>query len=149
MPDPCTEPLINAFFSIIGRLGIFSLCMDATSDLTLNQLRILFHLFYHDGKTMSEIADKLQVSHPTATGVIDRLEDRALVQRLPDPDDRRKVRLALTESGKSQIAEIRRTGAQAAQAAFAQLTAAQRDALLAALAPVYTLLMSEFKEKRP
>ncbi len=140
--DPCAEPLINSYFSIIGRLGIFSLCMDATSDLTLNQLRVLFHLFYHDGKTMSEIAAKLQVSHPTATGVIDRLEDRALVRRLPDPADRRKVRLELTEIGRDQIAQVRRTGAQAAQAAFAQLTAAQREALFAALAPVHTLLMS-------
>jgi DNA-binding MarR family transcriptional regulator len=46
-----------------------------------------------------ELARLWQVTPAVITGVIDRLERRELVRREPDPDDRRRLRLALTETG--------------------------------------------------
>ena len=42
------------------------------------------------------------------TGVIDRLEKRDLVRREPDPDDRRRLRLALTDTGLTASADVER-----------------------------------------
>jgi len=43
------------------------------------------------------------VTSGTMTNRIDRLEARGLVQREPDPDDRRGVRVVLTPAGRSQV----------------------------------------------
>ncbi len=142
MSTLCEEPLIHRFFSIVGRLGIFGLLLDPDSDLTLYQLRLLFHLYYHGDSGMGQIAAKLQVSDPTATGVIDRLVERDLVERAADPDDRRRVLVRLTEPGREQILALRCTGAEAAAGVFDRLTPGQQEALLAALEPVSQLLSS-------
>ncbi len=136
----CEEPLINRFFSIIGRLGIFGLLLEPAHDLTLHQLRVLFHLHYHGDRTMGQIAAKLQVSDPTATGVIDRLVERELVERAADPDDRRRVLVRLTASGREQVLGMRSAGAETVSAVFGNLSSTQREALLSALEPVEALL---------
>ena len=46
-----------------------------------------------------DLARLWQVTPAVITGVIDRLERRDLVRREPDPDDRRRLRLALTDAG--------------------------------------------------
>ena len=141
MSTLCDEPLINRFFSIFGRLGIFGLLLDPASDLTLNQLRVLFQLHYRGDQSMRRIATRLQVSDSTATGIIDRLVERELVERAADVEDRRRVLVRLTNFGKEQVAGMRGAGAAAATAAFDSLTAAQREALFVALEPVHQLLL--------
>jgi DNA-binding MarR family transcriptional regulator len=89
--DRCDEPLIDRLFSVIGRLGVFRALLDLGDDLTLNQLRILFRVYYRQSLTMTDIAGALEVSQPTATGVIDRLVDRGLVARTIDAEDRAGV----------------------------------------------------------
>jgi DNA-binding MarR family transcriptional regulator len=46
-----------------------------------------------------ELARLWQVTPAVITGIIDRLERRELVRREPDPSDRRRLRLALTDAG--------------------------------------------------
>jgi DNA-binding MarR family transcriptional regulator len=140
MSSLCDEPLIDRFFSVIGRLGIFSLILDPANELTMNQLSVLFHLYYHGGRAMGQIAARLQTSDPTTTGIIDRLVERELVERTADPQDRRRVLVRLTESGREHVYHLRCAGAEAASAAFSQLTGEQREALMNALAPVSQLL---------
>jgi len=50
-----------------------------------------------------EVSDALLTSPSGMTGKLDRLEAQGLVQRLPDPDDRRAIKLGLTESGRIAI----------------------------------------------
>ncbi len=50
--------------------------------------------------TMGEFSNSLSVPLSTATRIADWLVDRGYVQRLPDIDDRRVVRVALTEKGR-------------------------------------------------
>ena len=135
MSTLCEEPLIERFFSILGRLGLFSLLLDPA-----NQLTVLFHLYYHGDRIMRQIAEKLRVSDPTATGIIDRLTEKGLVERFRDLEDRRRVIVGLTETGRRQIAEIRCAGAEPAASVFYRLTVSQRDALYASLGPVCELL---------
>ncbi len=55
-----------------------------------------------------ELARLWQVTPAVITGVIDRLERRELVRREPDPDDRRRLRLALTDAGLAASALVER-----------------------------------------
>ena len=73
-----------------------------------------------------ELARLWQVTPAVITGVIDRLERRELVRREPDPDDRRRLRLALTEAGLAASALVERAlteelAAQLAKAAPQEL----------------------------
>ncbi len=68
--------------------------------------------------TVGELAEQLQVAHHSAVGLIDRLETIRLVQRAVSDDDRRKVIVSLTRTGRTILeklyrvhrAELRTTG---------------------------------------
>ena len=60
---------------------------------------VLCCLWEEDGLSASGIADKLKQLGATLTGVVDRMEERNLVYRERDPDDRRIVRIWLTDEG--------------------------------------------------
>lgn len=50
-----------------------------------------------------QLASQTMVTSGTMTNRVDRLLERGLVRRLPDPNDRRGVRVELTETGKSAV----------------------------------------------
>src|SRR5438874_7414648 len=66
--------------------------------------------------TMGELAEMLDVSPRTVTGLVDNLERDGLVKRVDDPADRRSVYAELTEQGRQRIETLwaETTGAQAA-----------------------------------
>jgi DNA-binding MarR family transcriptional regulator len=71
-------------------------------ELTLPQYRLLALLA--DGATMSShLAERLAVTPPTVTSVVDGLVARGLVERRPDPNDRRRLPLALTGDGEALV----------------------------------------------
>lgn len=69
--------------------------------MSLDQYDVLYQLrTAGEPVRMSELADRLLVSRPTASRVVDRLVDHGLVRRWHDQADRRVVRLALTAEGR-------------------------------------------------
>lgn len=67
--------------------------------LTLAQWVILSALWRQDGMLISEIADYTGNNAPAASRIIDRMEEGGLVKRVPSPDDKRVVRVHVTEIG--------------------------------------------------
>lgn len=75
-----------------------------------------FDLFYSVGNafssqaeptmTMGDLSRNLNVPLSTATRIVDWLVSKDYAQRLPDPDDRRVVRVAMTETGLKMYDEI-------------------------------------------
>jgi DNA-binding MarR family transcriptional regulator len=86
------------------------------------QARLLMTLSEQDGLSHSEIAEKLEISAPAATKVIQRMEEAHYVQRQADPADERVSRVYLQAQGHALIAEIRRTFGQLDQTMFDGLT---------------------------
>ena len=80
---------------------------------------------------MSELADRLGIARRSATSVVDELERRGLVERRPDPTDRRGVAVAVTAAGRSALAEL--DGARRAVAAQLAVEAELSGAELVAL----------------
>jgi DNA-binding MarR family transcriptional regulator len=72
-------------------------------DLTMPQLKVVLLLYMTGSVRMSDIASALGVSLATATGVIDRLVERDIVQRESQPEDRRVVLCHLSEKGQRII----------------------------------------------
>jgi long-chain acyl-CoA synthetase len=88
---------------VIARLARHVEVALATVELTLPQYRVLIHLC-EGREAASGLADKLAVSRPSVTGVVDGLVARELVRRDHDSDDRRRVGHELTDAGRRVLA---------------------------------------------
>jgi DNA-binding MarR family transcriptional regulator len=71
----------------------------AELDLAPTQARALHELQCDPPISMRELAERLKSDPSNITGLVDRLEARGLVERRPDPRDRRIKGLALTAAG--------------------------------------------------
>jgi long-chain acyl-CoA synthetase len=88
---------------VIARLARQVELAAATVELTLPQYRAL-SLLGESKEAASALADKLAVSRPSVTGVIDGLVARGLVERHHDDGDRRRIGLHLTPDGARALA---------------------------------------------
>jgi DNA-binding MarR family transcriptional regulator len=66
------------------------------------------HLASDTPRTARDLAEHLGVAQSSVTAVIDRLERAGLAERHTHPTDRRALIIALTDEGRSAIADIRR-----------------------------------------
>jgi DNA-binding MarR family transcriptional regulator len=74
--------------------------------LTLPQLRVLFQLRRTPGITGGQLARALGITLSTASGLVGKLADRALVVRTTLPGDRRQIPLQLSEAGRALAGEL-------------------------------------------
>ena len=127
-PDLDVEPLhvLSRLDRLAGVLGERRAAIFARHGLRRHEFDVLAAL-RRAGEpfslTAGELATRTYVTSGTMTSRLDGLTDRALVQRAPDREDGRLVRVSLTPAGRDLV-----------DAAFAELVAAERE-LLAPLAP--------------
>jgi DNA-binding MarR family transcriptional regulator len=69
-------------------------------DLTPAQFDVLAHLIAAEGISQQTLSEKLFVTKGNVCGLIGRLEERGLVERRTDPEDRRSNMLFLTPAGR-------------------------------------------------
>lgn len=110
--EPIRAALIDLENEVLARHG-----------LTMWAYAVLLNLTEQPVRTQAALADAIRADRSRIISVLDDLQDRDLIDRRPDPDDRRVRLLALTASGLRL-----RTAAQAA-------IQAREEQLLAALAP--------------
>lgn len=88
----------------------FDADLRAATGMDVQVYDVLLHVFEsgEEGVKMSELAREIVFSKAGLTSLVDRLESRSLVQRTPDPADRRAVRIKLTEHGEEAFREAAR-----------------------------------------
>jgi DNA-binding MarR family transcriptional regulator len=75
--------------------------------ITLPRFDLMAQLERHpDGLRMGELSRRMMVTGGNVTGITDQLEKEQLVQRVPDPHDRRAFTVKLTEAGRRAFAEM-------------------------------------------
>ena len=77
-------------------------------DLSEGRLSVLWRLRFTDSMTLGDLAESLDVSPRNITGLVDHLEQDALLERFADPEDRRATRVRLAPAGKQRLADIKR-----------------------------------------
>jgi len=80
--------------------------------LTVAEARTLAFVSRRPGLRQSTLADELSVEPMTLVGFLDRLEAAGLVERIPDPADRRAKLIRLTPSAANIVRRIRAIGKQ-------------------------------------
>ena len=84
----------------------------AVDDLTAAEVNALACFAGDRAVTVSELARRAGTRRSTFTGVLDRLEQRGLVERRPHPDDRRSLLATLTADGRSVQRRVARAFAR-------------------------------------
>ncbi len=108
--------------------------MTAPWDLAPHQARALRVVARHGQVRPGRIAAHLRVAPRSVTDVIDALEERGLVERAPDADDRRATVVTLTASGRGLVDEIDAARRADSHAYFSQLSDRDRATLRRILA---------------
>ena len=91
---------------------------------------VLCCLWEEDGLSASSMANRLKQLGATLTGVVDRMEERHLVYRERDLDDRRIVRIWLTEEGKRLMTVLPVAGAETIKKATSGFSEVEQEAAL-------------------
>jgi DNA-binding MarR family transcriptional regulator len=120
------ETLSEAFRSVARQLRETSQEALAPWDITPSHLRALRVLMRHGAIRLSELSDHLHIAARSATEVVDALETRGLVQRRPDPGDRRATLVEVTEHGAGVLDAISAASGTEAERAFDRLSPADR-----------------------
>ena len=82
---------------------------------------------------MGRVAEMLGSGLPTATGMVTRMEERGLVERTHDTDDRRVVLVRLTAVGEADLHQIQVERGRRMVLAVEHLSEAERSALLSSI----------------
>ena len=101
-PEECARQMVEAvpFVMLAIRTEMRS---QRGSDLSVPQFRVLVYLNRHAGASLSDIAEHMGLTLPSMSKMIDGLVARNLVVRRMHPEDRRRVTLALTDSGRGAM----------------------------------------------
>jgi len=104
---------------------------------------ILGQIKRNAGIGVCDLADAEQISRPTMSGHVKRLEAAGWVARADHAQDGRRSGLAVTPAGEARLEDIRRLRNDWLSARLAKLPAADRDRLAAAALPLLQLLSVE------
>lgn len=97
--DPLIDSIVGELHRMIGSLRCAGTGRMVKAGISMTHLHILWVLEHHGDLTMSRLAEMLDVSVSNATGLIDRMEERGLVERVRVPDDRRVVIVRASAEG--------------------------------------------------
>ena len=105
------------------------------SDFNLSQLKAMSAFRGDEGKdhTMGELSRNIQVTMPSMTEMIDGLEELGIAERWRDSNDRRVVRVKLTEKGKQMRKEYMARRRQELENIFSKLSVEDWDELINSL----------------
>lgn len=101
--------------------------------LTAGQPKILDYLGRHNGCVQKNIAEGCQIEPATLTGILNRMEEKGLIERRTEQGNRRSFYIYLTELGWQKQREIGAIFQRQEQQLLACLTAQEQQQLLAIL----------------
>jgi MarR family transcriptional regulator, organic hydroperoxide resistance regulator len=112
--------------------------------VSMTHMHVMWLLQHHGDLPMSRMAELLDVSFSNATGIVDRMEERGLVERVRVPDDRRVVLVRVAEKGMQALEETEAVKQDRLQAILSHLDQRQLTRVAAALDDVRAAVATEF-----
>ena len=104
-PTPSKPDLIREAMQslrrIVKALEEYSRAAEREFSLTGPQVWALWELGEYGPLSLKDLAARMHLESSTVVGVVDRLALKDLVQRCPDPRDRRRISLVPTEKGRA------------------------------------------------
>lgn len=140
---PDVEAIVSEVAAWVGEMRCASMGRLVQGTVSMGQLHVLWLLQHHGEMPMSRLAVLLDVSLSNATGIIDRMEERGLVERVRVPDDRRVVLVRPAQAGRRAISETETTRRDRMKAVIGRLPASERLIVLEAFRSLRRALSAE------
>jgi DNA-binding MarR family transcriptional regulator len=132
--------ILNAIRQIIRAADLDSRKLAADHQITAPQLVCLMAVVELGSTTATDIAKRIHLSESTLVGVLERLEDKMLIERARDEDDRRILHVTATAEARSLVARTPFPLQYALDRALNQLTEAERNRLAASMERLVELM---------
>lgn len=126
----------NARRAALATIEVFLEKM-AVYDLRPVDFSVLSLITHNPGITSRQLCSTLGILPPNLVGMVNALEGRELIARMPHPRDRRAMGLHLTENGRKLMRKAERTAAELEAQVASRLTAAESRTLIRLLQKVY------------
>jgi len=151
--DQTRDELIGAILADVGwslrELRCASTEKFVRAGISMTQIHVLRQLEQHGTMSMSRIAELLDVSLSNATGIIDRMAERGLVERVRVPDDRRVVLVQPSDLGIQALDETEGIKLDRIRAICDRLDDAQLRRITHALGDLRGAIAAEFGVASP
>ena len=141
--NPDVEAILTEVAGWVGELRCASMGQLVQGTVSMSQMHVLWLLQHHGEMPMSKLAVLLDVSLSNATGIIDRMAERGLVERVRVEDDRRVVLVRPADAGRQAISQIESSKRDRMRAVIGRLPATERPIVLAALRSLRRALSAE------
>jgi DNA-binding MarR family transcriptional regulator len=141
--DPLVDSIVGELHRMIGSLRCAGTGRMVKAGVSMTHLHVLWVLEHHGDLTMSRLADMLDVSVSNATGLIDRMEERGLVERVRVPDDRRVVIVRASADGARIRDEIEALKQDRMRSILGRLGPDQLSRVLSALGDLQGAIVDE------
>jgi DNA-binding MarR family transcriptional regulator len=133
-PERITDVAAAVESTMESLVGVFeSARLGQSPAVPPAQLRVLTIISRSEHPNMSRLAEALDVVPSSASRLCDRLEATGLLRRVPDPRDRREVRLLLTSAAQRLLEELRERRRAALAEVLERMNPARRQELVRAL----------------
>jgi MarR family transcriptional regulator for hemolysin len=116
--------------------------------MTRAKWAVLARLDRFEGLKQAELAEMLDLQPISLTRLLDGLADNGLIERRPDPDDRRAKRLFLTPAARPLLAQLTELGEDLMETALDGLAPTDVAALLASLGAIKGNLRQAVQKKQ-
>jgi DNA-binding MarR family transcriptional regulator len=150
-PTQSTPDKIITLWMQITRLlhqKMVTLRKEKKSMLNPMQMHALIIIKEHDKLTMKEFADYLRITSPSATSFVNRLVRLKWVKRISDKDNRKLVRLCLTDMGRRIIATRMKEHMSSMRQLFELLSGADQREFARILGSLHTALAKNIKQPK-
>ena len=137
------DSVVGELHAMIGSLRCAGTGRMVKAGISMTHLHILWVLEHHGDMPMSRLAELLDVSVSNATGLIDRMEERGLVERVRVPDDRRVVLVRASAEGARQRDEIEALKQDRMRSILARLRPDQLERIYGAIADLRGAVVDE------
>jgi DNA-binding MarR family transcriptional regulator len=107
--------------------------LSATSPLTVLQVRVLLTIDQHGATNLQDLADRLAISAPSASRLVDRLVEADFLSRGPAAHSRREITLSLTPHGTRVLRDFRRLRQEAIEEVLVQMPPEDQSLLVRGL----------------
>ena len=135
----------RAYYSYVGLLQQWLESAGLSGHLKPGMGSLLFALFREDGRTITEIADELQLAKSTMTGMVARMRAAGLITTEADANDGRVQRLQLTSLARSLKPRCRKMAREMESLLGGQLSPAVQQQFRAALVTVTRTIADELQ----
>jgi DNA-binding MarR family transcriptional regulator len=137
------DTVVAELHAMLGSLRCAGTGRMVKAGISMTHLHILWVLEHHGEMPMSRLAELLDVSDSNATGLIDRMEERGLVERVRVPDDRRVVLVRASAEGARQRDEIEALKQDGMRSILARLRPDQLKRMVGAIADLRGAIVDE------